>query len=369
MPTRSLRVVSVVGARPEFVQASPVSTAFSRHGHREFLVHTGQHYDAAMAGDFFAELDLPTPAVDLGVGSGTHAEQTAAMLVGMERVLDAERPDFVLVRGDTNSTLAGALAAAKLNVPVVHLEAGERSGAMSMPEEVNRVVVDRLSALHLCASQSAVRRLEQEGIRGGVFVGDVMLDALLRMRTRAEARKGLLPSMGVSPGHYVLATVHRAANTDDPARLRRLMAALGRADEPVLFPCHPRTARVLESEGIALAPNVRRLPPVGYLDMLALETHARVIATDSGGVQREAYHLGVPCLTLRDETEWRETLDTGWNRLVGADEALILEGLRTLAPRGDRPPIFGDGHAGEHAVSCIERWCLGPSDGGSTSSV
>lgn len=350
-----LHIASVVGARPEFVQASPVSHEFARRGHREVLVHTGQHYDDRMSRVFFEELGLPQPACDLGIGSGTHAEQTAAALLALEQLWLAERPDLVVVRGDTNSTLAGALAAAKLGLPVAHVEAGERCGDRSMPEEVNRVVVDRLASLHLCSSRSALDNLVQEGIGEAEFVGDVMLDALRASAPAAASRRGLLEELGLAPGAYALATVHRAANTDDGNRLGSIVRALGTGPDPVVFPCHPRTAAAFARHGIAVPPRVRLLEPVGYLEMLLLERHARVVITDSGGVQREAYCLGVPCLTLRDETEWAETVASGWNRLVGCDPGRIHEAWNQLDIARDHPPLFGDGHAAVHIVDAIER--------------
>lgn len=359
MSGRPLRITSIVGARPEFVQAACVCQAFARRGHREVLIHTGQHYDDTMSATFFDELSLPAPARHLGAGGGSHASQTAAMLVALERVLLDDPPDAVLVRGDTNSTLAGALAAAKLAIPVVHIEAGERCGDLTMPEEINRVMVDHVASLHLCASRAAVARLRAEGLDGAVFVGDVMHDVLLLTRERAAAAFDAWRDRGLEPGAYALATIHRASNTDDPRRLARLVDALSDGPTPVVFPCHPRTARALETAGLAFGPRVTVLPPVGYLDMLALEMHAAVILTDSGGVQREAYCLGVPCVTLRDATEWTETVDAGWNVLGGDDRARILEAWQRPTPTGERPGIFGDGHAADHAVRAIEAWMAG----------
>ena len=341
-----MKIVSIVGARPEFVQAAPVSRAL-RVCHREVLVHTGQHYDYLMSQAFFDELEMPAPDYNLEVGSGSHARQTAEILVRLEDVLLKERPDLVIVRGDTNSTLAGALAASKLHIPTAHIEAGERSYDRRMPEEINRLVADCLADVYFCASHIAVRRLAAEGIRGQVhWVGDVMLDAMLWNREIARRKSDALARLGLTPGGYALATVHRAANTDDSMRLRQIAAALNQAPDPVIFPAHPRTRKALEREGVRFSGRVRLIEPVGYFDMIVLEENARLIATDSGGVQREAYFLGVPCLTLRDETEWTETVAAGWNKLVGADPEVILAAWHSFRPPGQHPPIFGDGSAG-----------------------
>jgi UDP-N-acetylglucosamine 2-epimerase len=354
-----LTIVSIVGARPEFVQAMPVSRAL-RTRHREVLVHTGQHYDHAMSDRFFSELDLPQPDVNLDVRSASHGRQTAAMLERIEDLLLARRPDAVLVRGDTNSTLAGALAACKLGIPVIHVEAGERSFEITQPEEINRVAVDHISSLHFCVSQAAVRRLAVEGLTNSVtWVGDVMLDALLMCVPVAARVSDVLARLGVTPGRYALATVHRAVNTDNPERLRAIVSAVNRVDERVVFPVHPRTRHTLKGLGLRFGPQVVVTDPVGYLDMLQLERHARLIATDSGGVQREAYYLGVPCLTLRDETEWRETVEAGWNTLVGTDPARVLAAWSNPRTPAARPPIYGTGQAADAIVRGIEAFMAG----------
>jgi UDP-GlcNAc3NAcA epimerase len=350
-----LKIISLVGARPEFIQSVPVSQAL-RRAHREILVHTGQHYDYAMSQAFFDELGIPAPDYNLEVGSGAHSRQTAEILVRLDDVLQAEQPDLIVVRGDTNSTVAGALAASKRHIPVVHVEAGERSFDRRMPEEVNRLVCDSLADLHCCVSGVAVANLAAEGITASAhWVGDVMLDALLLNLPRARRASTLVQRLGVRPGRYTLVTVHRAANTDDPARLARLVAALNGLPEPIVFPAHPRTRRALAALGLTFEPHVRLLEPAGYFDMLALEENASLIATDSGGVQREAYYLGRPCLTLRDETEWSETVLTGWNRLVGVDPERIRAEWFDFAPPAARPPIYGDGTAGERIAGLIDR--------------
>lgn len=344
-----MKIVSIVGARPEFIQAAPISRAL-RSKHDEVLVHTGQHYDYAMSQNFFDELKLPAPDYSLEVGSGQHGWQTAAMLMRLEDVLLKEKPDLVIVRGDTNSTLAGALGARQLQIPLAHIEAGERSYCRQMPEELNRVVCDHLADWHFCASHAAVRQLAAEGIANSVrWVGDVMLDALIQYLPMARQRSCILERVDLRPGRYALVTVHRAANTDNPHRLEQIVTALNQLPETIVFPAHPRTRQVLEVLPAQPAAHVKLISPVGYLDMLVLEENARLIATDSGGVQRESYFLGVPCLTLRDETEWIETIQTGWNKLVGIDLGAILSNWFDFTPPVARPPIFGDGTA----ANCI----------------
>lgn len=345
-------VLTVVGARPQFVKAAVVSRAL-RRSHREVLLHTGQHYDDAMSDLFFRELRLPAPDLHLGVGSGTHAEQTGRMLPGIEAAVREHHPDVVLVYGDTNSTLAGALAAAKLGVPVAHVEAGCRSGDRAMPEEVNRVVADHLSRFLFCPTRVTVENLAREGITAGVhLVGDVMLDLCRQRLPEAERRSTLLGDLGLEPGGYLVATIHRAANTDDPSRLAALVAALGSLEEPVVFPVHPRTRLALS--GTALASNVRAVDPVGYLDMLVLVRHARMLVTDSGGLQKEAFFLGTACVTVRETTEWPETVESGWNRLVGTDFDTVPTVVASWKPRGIPPAdVFGDGHAGERIAALL----------------
>ncbi|NLE45699.1 MAG: UDP-N-acetylglucosamine 2-epimerase (non-hydrolyzing) [Chloroflexi bacterium] len=340
-----MKILSIVGARPEFVQGAPVSRALREHN-QEILVHTGQHYDYQMSQAFFDELGIPAPDYNLGVGSGSHGWQTAEILARLEHVLIKEQPDLVIVRGDTNSTLSGVLAASKLHIPTAHVEAGERSFDRRMPEEINRLVADSIADLHFCVSQSAVRHLAAEGITGSVhWVGDVMLDALLQNRPIARRRSVILSRLDLRPGAYSLVTVHRAGNTDDPVRLSEIVQALNDVQETVVFPMHPRTRNALARLDAQLAAHIRPIEPVSYFDMMMLEENARLIATDSGGVQREAYFLRIPCLTLRDETEWVETVEVGWNRLVGADAERILEAWYGFAPPTEHPDVFGDGTA------------------------
>ncbi|HYM14035.1 MAG TPA: UDP-N-acetylglucosamine 2-epimerase (non-hydrolyzing) [Dehalococcoidia bacterium] len=349
-----MKLLTVVGARPQFIKAAAFSRV-ARERHTEILVHTGQHYDAQMSDVFFDELALPRPDHHLGVGSGPHGAQTAQMLERLEVVIQREAPDRVVIFGDTNSTLAGALAAAKLGVPVAHVEAGLRSYVRDMPEEINRVVADRLSRYLFAPTPTAVDNLAREGITEGVsLTGDIMYDALLQHAMAATDRASVLRDLCVEPGGYVLATVHRAANTDDPARLAEILDALTLLREPVILPLHPRTRAALMATDIEVEPPVRLIEPVGYLEMLMLEGNARMVLTDSGGVQKEAYLLQVPCVTLREETEWVETLDGGWNVLAGTDAERILAAARRPRPAGEPPPVFGNGDAAERMVEALE---------------
>jgi UDP-N-acetylglucosamine 2-epimerase len=348
-----MRIATIVGARPQFVKASVVSRAL-RARHTEILIHTGQHYDANMSDVFFRELDIPVPDRHLGVGSGPHGEQTGRMLAAVEAALLEEKPDAVLVYGDTNSTLAGALAAVKLGMPVAHVEAGCRSYDRAMPEEINRVLTDHASTLLFCPTRSTVDNLAREGITTGVhFVGDVMLDLCRERLPEAERSSTVLRDLGLRAGGYVVATVHRAANTDDHARLTSIVTALGGAGDVVVFPVHPRTRAALA--GTPLPSNVGLIDPLGYLDMLALVRGARLVATDSGGVQKEAFFVGTPCLTLRDRTEWPETLERGWNRLVDVDPGAIARALNSPPPlTRSVADAFGDGHAAARIAARVE---------------
>ncbi len=353
------KILSVVGARPQFIKAAPVSKALRQKFH-EILVHTGQHYDSGMSDVFFRDLELPEPDVHLGVGSGSHAWQTGEMMVRLEKVVLEERPDLVLVYGDTNSTLAGALVASKLNCSLGHVEAGLRSYNRSMPEEINRVLTDRVSQFLFCPTQRAVENLRREGIEEGVFqVGDVMLDAAREFSRVADERVDILHRLGLHGRDYLLVTVHRAANTDDPARLRAIVEALLRVQILVVFPIHPRTEKALTEIGLREtlreAAHVFDLPPVSYLENLQLERSAAKILTDSGGIQKEAYFFGVPCITLREETEWVETVEDGWNTLVGADPNRILDAVARFAPSGPRREHYGDGHAARKIVDVLEQ--------------
>ncbi|MCD6153323.1 MAG: UDP-N-acetyl glucosamine 2-epimerase [Syntrophobacterales bacterium] len=404
-----VKVVSVVGARPQFIKASPVSNALRQADHQEFIIHTGQHYDYEMSRVFFDEMELPEPDVNLEVGSGSHAKQTGEMLIQIENILIAEKPDWALVYGDTNSTLAGALAAVKLHIPVAHVEAGLRSFNREMPEEHNRVLTDHISDLLFCPTKTAVGNLINEGFKniagdGNLIestnsrsldsfplildpyssplianVGDVMYDSILHNIKLAERNSRVLDRLKIKPKNYVLATVHRAENTDYPERLMSIFEAftqIAQDDIPVIIPLHPRTRQCLsnskfkidgfvktpsplmgegrgEGEGGGEKTPLRIIDPVSYLDMLMLEQNANAILTDSGGMQKEAYFLGVPCVTLRTETEWVETVETGWNVIAGADRGKIVEAVRCFKSGSPRPELYGDGRASQKIVEIL----------------
>jgi len=338
------------------VKAAAVSDRL-RTAATEVLVHTGQHYDDDLSRVFFDELALPRPDHRLDLGGGTNTGQTARMLAALESLIAAERPDVLLVYGDTNSTLAGALAGAQAAVPVAHVEAGMRSYDRTMPEELNRVLADHAATLLLCSSERAAETLRGEQVVGDVVVvGDVMVDVAQMVAPRAREHTEVLEAHGVQPGAYVVATAHRAGNVDDPARLARLVEVLLAVPGPVVLPLHPRTRARLEAADLfeRLAAGVRIVPPLGYLDFTALLLHARVALTDSGGVQKEAYLAGVRCLTLRPTTEWTETVDAGWNTLVDLDPAAAVAALETPLP-AERPPLYGDGRAGERVVEALRR--------------
>lgn len=340
------QIFTVLGARPQFIKASPVSRAIAEAGMSEVIVHTGQHFDALMSDVFFDELDIPKPRYNLEVNSLGHGAMTGRMLEKLEEAMLAEKPDLVLIYGDTNSTVAGALAAAKLNIPIAHVEAGLRSFNRRMPEEVNRVVADHVSALLFCPTQTAVANLAAEGISKGVHaVGDVMYDTTLAAVKRAEGRSTIVETLGLTPGGYAVATIHRAENTDDPERFARVVAWLEEAARktPVVMPVHPRTRKLLASRGLAPA-GLTLIDPIGYLDMARLLSRAAAVFTDSGGLQKEAYFHRVPCVTLRDETEWVETIEAGWNRLwTGEDRA----------PRRDIAD-YGDGHSAQAIAGLLQ---------------
>lgn len=341
-----MRLASIVGARPQFIKLTPVSRAL-RQLHEELIIHTGQHYDYNMSAQFFDELAIPVPDYHLGVGSGPHGAQTGRMLEAIEQVLMKERTDWVIVYGDTNSTLAGALAAAKLHIPIAHIEAGLRSFNRTMPEEINRVVTDHLSDRLFCPTETARGHAHNEGITQGVeVVGDVMYDMLQQAQLKIETHaQVLLPALEVTPQGYVLVTVHRAANTDNPVVMGNIANALNKLEMPVIFPVHPRTRACLERCDIVWRKHIRLIEPVGYIDMLALEKAAYRILTDSGGVQKEAFLLGVPCVTLREETEWPETVQAGWNVLVGSCYQAIIEAVGRSMPKPAQQNPFGEGDA------------------------
>jgi len=351
-----VRIVTIVGNRPQFVKAAAVSRLL-REEHEELLVHTGQHYDDELSRIFFDELGIPAPDRELGAGSGANTAQTARILGALEPVLAELRPSLALVYGDTNSTLAGALAAAQGAVPVGHVEAGMRSFDRSMPEELNRVLTDHASDLLLCSTQTAMDNLVREDVRGEAhLVGDVMADVSLAFREIAAERSTILAELGLEPGGYVAVTAHRAGNVDDRERLERLVELLEVLPRPVVFPVHPRTHARLAAAGLlGRLDDLALVPPLGYLDFLELARHARAVLTDSGGVQKEAYLLGVRCVTLRDSTEWVETVDAGWNVLVDLDRDAALEALRRTPP-AERPELYGGGRAAERVRDAVSSY-------------
>ncbi len=352
----AVKVASVVGARPQFIKAAPVSREIREHN-EEVLVHTGQHYDPNMSEVFFQVLDLPKPDYNLEVGSGSHAWQTAEMMKRLDEVFEKEKPDFVLVYGDTNSTVAGALTAAKAGLPLGHVEGGLRSYNRTMPEEINRVVTDHLSTLIFCPTQTAVDNLAREGITRGVhLVGDVMYDVALHMAQPARAR-GVVKRLELVAGDYILATIHRPSNADSKETLSGIVEALVDCGRTVVFPVHPRTKKNLQAFGLwdELESKVRVLPPVDYLDFLGLLIDAAKVVTDSGGVQKEAYFFGIPCITLRDETEWIETVEDGWNALVGTETEDVLHAIQHFNPSGTKSKSFGDGHAAEQIARIVDK--------------
>jgi UDP-N-acetylglucosamine 2-epimerase (non-hydrolysing) len=350
-----MKVLSVVGARPQFVKALPVSEAL-RDPHEEIMVHTGQHYDDELCDVFFRELQLPSPDYNLGVGSDTHAVQTARIMESLEPVMHEESPDVTLVYGDTNSTLAAALVTAKMDPTLAHVEAGLRSGNWAMPEEVNRVLTDHAADLLFAPSQSADKNLQAEGLTDRVtLTGDVMYDALVRMRPQSREQSTILSELDVEVGRFILATVHRAGNTDDPNRLAAIVEGLAAARKPIVFPCHPRTETRLRAADLwrQARESFEVIDPVGYLDFIRLIDGAERVATDSGGVQKEAFFLDTPCVTLREETEWVETVDAGWNILVGAHSDRIATALSDPFTLSEKPSVYGDGTAARQVVRAI----------------
>jgi len=351
-----MKIVTVVGARPQFIKAATVSRAFAKLGVKEVLVHTGQHYDANMSDVFFEQMHIQRPDYHLEVGGGSHGQMTGRQLEKIEEVLLAEQPDWALVYGDTNSTLAGALAAAKLHIPVAHVEAGLRSFNRRMPEEINRVLTDHASDLLLVPTETGLRNLAAEGITGDkvCLVGDVMYDAAMFYKGMA-IEPDWYRSLGIERGAYVLCTIHRAENTDDLERLRAILQGLAGAGLPVILPLHPRTKGTIDRACIVVGGNIRIVPPVGYLEMVWLELHCRLIATDSGGVQKEAYFHGKPCVTMRDETEWVELVSMGVNKLVGADPKEIRNALSSdWFKKNDGVDVYGGGNAADAVASALK---------------
>lgn len=350
---------SLIGARPQFVKAAMLSRALRDAQARQIIIHSGQHYDENMSAIFFDEMEIPRPDYNLEIGSGSHAFQTGEIMIKLEALCIEQPPDALIVYGDTNTTLAGALVAAKLHIPIAHVEAGLRSFDRTMPEETNRVVADRLSTWLFCPTDTAVHNLRQEGLTQGVHnVGDIMYDAVLYYTRMALGKSRILEALQLPEKGYLLTTIHRDFNTDDIERLTALVQGLMASRHPIVFPVHPRTRKQLDAFNL-LAPlrknsTIHLIEPVGYLDMLRLQQAAKAILTDSGGMQKEAYFLNVPCLTLRPSTEWVETVKTGWNRLIKAETASIVEAIETVAsPASAPPPLFGHGRTGKQITDIL----------------
>lgn len=351
-----MKILTVIGARPQFIKAAALSNII-REKHEEIIVHTGQHYDENMSKIFFEELNIPRPDYNLGVGSGAHGKQTGEMLINLEDIYLNEKPDLILVYGDTNSTLAGALCGSKLLIPIAHVEAGLRSFNKNMPEEQNRILTDHLSEFLFVPTKSAENNLKNEGILNNVFnVGDVMYDAILHFSKIAKLKSNILESIGIEKNNYILATIHRAENTNDINRLKNIISALNESDKEVVLPLHPRTKHYISQYHLRLNSNIKVINPVGYLDMISLEINSNKIVTDSGGVQKEAYFMGKPCITLRDETEWIETVNIGWNLIVGTNEKLIVDAILNFRPNRVQEQIFGDGKASKKILEVLDKY-------------
>ncbi|MGE5329799.1 MAG: non-hydrolyzing UDP-N-acetylglucosamine 2-epimerase [Deltaproteobacteria bacterium] len=363
-----MKILTVIGARPQFVKAAVVSRAIIKYNASsntkitEIIVDTGQHYDINMAKIFFEQLSIPKPNYSLGVGSGNHGEQTGEILKKVEQVIFSEKPDVVMVYGDTNSTLAGALAASKLLIPVIHVEAGLRSFNMAMPEEQNRILTDHISTMLFCPTETAVKNLKDEGIKENfrgkkvANTGDVMYDAVLYNSDIASKKSNILDILECKEKKYILSTIHRAENTNEKQVLIALLSGLAKTGEKIILPVHPRTKKFIKQYNIDICKNINIIDPVGYLDMLLLEKNAKIIATDSGGVQKEAFFFKIPCITLRNETEWIETVESGWNQLVGSSPEKIVEAVSFINDKKQQindSKAFGDGHAGEKIIDFI----------------
>lgn len=342
-----MKILTVIGARPQFIKAAAVSNKL-RKNHEEVLVHTGQHYDNNMSDIFFDELGIPKPNYNLNIGSGNHGYQTGKMLMELESLYLNEKPDLVLVYGDTNSTLAGALAASKLLIPIAHIEAGLRSFNMKMPEEQNRVLTDHISKYLFAPTDTAIKNLKNENITENVFnTGDVMFDAIKLFKEKALETSTVLIDNNISPNEYILSTIHRAENTNDINRLKNIINALNECEKNIVLPLHPRTHKFIKDYGLTINNNIKIIAPVGYLDMINLENNSQKIVTDSGGVQKEAYFLQKPCITMRDETEWIETVENGWNTIVGSNKEKILDAIINFNPKGEQKMVFGHGNAAD----------------------
>ncbi|GGB49086.1 UDP-N-acetylglucosamine 2-epimerase (non-hydrolyzing) [Virgibacillus dakarensis] len=353
-----MKILTVIGARPQFIKACMLSRMIrSDSKMEEIIVHTGQHYDDNMSAIFFNQLKLPKPDYYLGVGSGSHGKQTGKMLMDLEKVMLLVRPDIVLLYGDTNSTLAGSLTASKLHIPIAHVESGLRSFNKSMPEEINRIVTDHLSDWLFCPSNTAIENLKREGIEKGVYLtGDIMYDAVLHFKHHALKQSSILNELSLSKNNYYLATIHRGENTDDPERLKSILEAFQKVNMEVVLPLHPRTKSKINQFNFTdfiSSSSIKIVEPLHYFDMLAVASQANAILTDSGGLQKEAYMLQVPCITLRDETEWVETVMAGWNHLVGTDTQQIVNTVKALQVPKEYVPLFGDGSTSKKIVDIL----------------
>lgn len=350
-----MKIITVIGARPQFIKAAAVSNKL-REKHEEILVHTGQHYDENMSKIFFDELNIPYPNYNLSVGSGGHGKQTGEMMTKLEEIYVKENPDMILVYGDTNSTLAGALVASKMLIPVVHVEAGLRSFNKAMPEEQNRILTDHISSKLFAPTETAIRNLKNEGIVEHVYnVGDVMFDAVLHFGEIAKKNSTIIERLNLKDKEFILTTIHRAENTNNISRLKNIIEALNASEKTIVLPLHPRTKKYMSDYNLEFGDNIIVIDPIGYLDMLALESKCVKIITDSGGVQKEAFFMKKPCITMRDETEWVETVENDWNRIVGTDKEKILDAIVNFIPSQRQMDIFGDGKSSEKICSIIEK--------------
>lgn len=351
-----MKIITVIGARPQFIKASSVSQ-YLRLYHKEILIHTGQHYDLNMSDIFFDELEIPKPDYNLSIGSGNHGFQTGNMLIKLEEIYLKEKPDMVVVYGDTNSTLAGALCASKLLIPIVHIEAGVRSFNVKMPEEQNRILTDHISKILFTPTDTAKNNLLAEGILDNIYnVGDVMFDSIIKYKELAKKQSCIIEKLNYSNKGYILATIHRAENTNSINRLSNIIEALNESDEDIILPLHPRTKKYIENYGIIIGDNIKVIEPIGYLDMIQLEANSKKIITDSGGMQKEAYFMKKICITIRDETEWIETVESGWNIIVGANKYKILEAITNTISGKKHTQLFGDGKAALKIIDIINNY-------------
>jgi len=352
-----MKIVSIIGARPQFIKEAPLLNELKKK-HKVLIIHTGQHYDNEMSNVFFKELNIPKPHYNLGIGSGLHGKQTGEMLASIEKVLIKEKPELVIVFGDTNTTLAGAIAASKLNIKIAHIESGMRSFDRTMPEETNRVLTDHISNILLCSTKESIANLKIEGVKNLHLVGDVMIDSIKSNIKSIEDKSNIMKRLGLKRKDYILATVHRASNTDNKNNLQNIVDAFIESKEKIIFPVHPRTYKYLKLYGLdkkLKKSNIVLIKPIGYFDMLVLEKNAKKITTDSGGVQKEAYFFKVPCITLRNSTEWVETVKDKWNILTGANKSKIIKAIINFSPKGKQHEDYGKGNASKNIVNVINK--------------